>query len=125
MVRHVCRKPFLLADEGDGVCETPLGDIGEVPGDSVERPPGDNGLPAAGAGDSSCEGEEEVGAGELADGVAGELDFGAGEEEDGGVGDVAKVSISTCIPWLQCPNVPQMKYRFPGAVRGMIVLPSL
>ena len=56
--------------------------------------------------------------------------FGAGD--DGGVegdvaGDVAvaKVSISICIPWLQCPSVPQMKYRFPGEERGMTVLPSL
>lgn len=43
------------------------------------------------------------------------------------VGDVeaASVSISTFIPWLQCPNVPQMKYLLPGEERGMMVLPPL
>lgn len=38
---------------------------------------------------------------------------------------LARVSISTFIPWLQCPIVPQMKYLFPGKVRGMVVAPSL
>ena len=53
-----------------------------------------------------------------------------GDEEDsvgadtGGV-VVASVSISTFIPWLQCPNVPHMKYLLPGEERGMMVLPPL
>jgi len=25
---------------------------------------------------------------------------------------------SSFIPWLQCPGIPQMKYLFPGVVRG-------
>lgn len=37
----------------------------------------------------------------------------------------ASVSISTFIPWLQCPNVPHMKYLLPGEERGMMVLPPL
>jgi len=37
----------------------------------------------------------------------------------------ASVSISTFIPWLQCPNVPHMKYLLPGEERGVMVLPPL
>ena len=111
-MRHVW-KLFLLADEEGGGGERPLGE-GEVPGDSVEGTSGDDGVPGADSGDFAGEGEV----------------FGAGD--DGGVegdvaGDVAvaKVSISICIPWLQCPSVPQMKYLFPGEERGMTVLPLL
>ena len=96
----------MLADEGGGDGERPLGE-GEVPGDSVDGSSGDDGMPGADSGDDAGDGE----------------DFGAGDVA-GGV-DVAKVSISICIPWLQCPSVPQMKYRFPGEERGMTVLPSL
>lgn len=54
------------------------------------------------------------------DGVAG----GVEGEFVGGVA-AALVSTSICIPWLQCPAVPQMKYRFPAEDRGMTVLPSV
>lgn len=45
--------------------------------------------------------------------------------EAGGVGglEAASISISTFIPRLQCPVVPQMKYRFPEETRGMVVAP--
>ena len=45
--------------------------------------------------------------------------------ESSGDAAVARVFTSTFIPWLQCPIVPQMKYLFPGEVRGMVVAPSL
>lgn len=52
--------------------------------------------------------------------------FGAKEGEGAGGEEVlARVSISTFIPWTQCPGVPQMKYLFPEASRGITVLPSL
>lgn len=38
---------------------------------------------------------------------------------------LSRVSTSSFIPWLQCPNVPQMKYILPAEVRGMVVVPSL
>lgn len=57
-------------------------------------------------------------------GVAKEL---AGELAEGdavfGEVDPARVSISTFIPWLQCPSVPQMKYFLPGEESGMVVVP--
>lgn len=107
-------KLLLLADEGDGGGERPLGE-GEVPGDSVEGTSGDDGLPGADFGDFAGEGEVSG---------AGEADGGGEGDVAGGV-DVARVSISICIPWLQCPGVPQMKYRFPGEERDMTVLPLL
>lgn len=86
-------------------------------GDSAEGASGDNGLPGDDSGVFAVEGE-----------VSGAVDADGGEEgegdADGGV-DVANASISICIPWLQCPSVPQMKYRFPGEVRGTTVLPSV
>lgn len=39
--------------------------------------------------------------------------------------ELERVSISTFIPWVQCPIAPQMKYLFPGELRGMVVAPSL
>lgn len=49
--------------------------------------------------------------------------LGAGE----GDGDDAATtaSISSFIPWLQWPAVPQMKYLFPGEVMEMTVSPPL
>ena len=82
-----------------------------------------NGLGAEGiisSGDSSGEALETSGdsAGEVVESsgdAAGVTEFVA----------LARVSISTFIPWLQCPIVPQMKYLFPSEVRGMVVAPSL
>ena len=63
-------------------------------------------------------------------GVVGEAGGGVGGvAADRGVAsggaEVASVSISTFIPWLQCPIVPQMKYLFPGEERGTAVLPPV
>ncbi|CAL5336565.1 unnamed protein product [Camellia sinensis] len=62
--------------------------------------------------------EESGGNGEAIDGVG-------GVAIDGGLAWEASVSTSTFIPWLQCPIDPQMKYLFPGEVRGTTVLPPL
>lgn len=46
--------------------------------------------------------------------------FGGGT---GGAAEAARVTISTFIPRLQCPILPQMKYRLPGEMRGTGVVP--
>lgn len=87
-----------------------------------------------GDGVSSC-GEVDTGAGA---GAGEEVELsGAGvgtrvTEEAGGLAgdavigaDAARVSISTFIPWLQCPIVPQMKYLLPGEESGIAVVPPV
>lgn len=49
---------------------------------------------------------------------------GAKGEAGGGV-EVARVSISSFIPPLQCPGVAQVKYLLPGDERVMAVVPPL
>lgn len=48
---------------------------------------------------------------------------GLAEGDAAAEADPARVSISTFIPWLQCPSVPQMKYFLPGEESGMVVVP--
>lgn len=137
---RVVLEPHFVADEGGSCGEEPLGgrDVegtseegrGLLKGESDEDV-GDN--VGADFGDSSGEGAEISGAGEVlgvtgeAGGVAGLSGVAVGDvagDSDGGE-DVARVVIPTFIPWLQCPIVPQMKYLLPGEERGMTVLPSL
>jgi hypothetical protein len=59
--------------------------------------------------------------------MIGESDIEGDGDAAGEAGEiwVASVSISTFIPWLQCPIVPQMKYLLPCDLRVMVVAPSL
>jgi len=109
----------LLADEGGGGEESVAG--GELAGESVEGTSRDDlGLPTGTLDDGGNAGAgcEVVSGGEAVGGVA------DGGEDDGGE-EAARVSISTFIPWLQCPLVPQMKYLLPAEARGMTVLPPV
>lgn len=98
----------------------------------------DAGLPKGeldGDGVSSC-GEVDSGAGT---GAGEEVELsGAGvgtrvTEEAGGLAggdavvgaDAARVCISTFIPWLQCPLVPQMKDLLPGEESRIVVVPPV
>lgn len=128
-----CKFPFSI-DEADASCECwGRGELGAR--NSVEGITGDdvgvsicvsnNGLGESG---DSAGGEVVVslGAAEGMIEIMGESAIG-GDATGGETGEiwVASVSISTFIPWLQCPIVPQMKYLFPCDVRGMFVAPSL
>lgn len=89
--------------------------------------------------DAALEGSEGVGAsvgeeemergGEAVGASVGGEETGRGGEAAGAVGGVAVVaattSISTFIPWLQCPGIPQMKYLFPGEESATTVLPPV
>ena len=124
------RALIFVADDGGGVGVEPLGE-GEFIGDSVEGTTGDDAGLLTGdcdlGGDrgdiGECMGSEGTGvARESCGGVGGvSADGGAA----GGGAEVASVSISTFIPWLQCPIVPQMKYLFPREERGTAVLPPV
>lgn len=133
----VVLKPHLVADEGDSCGEEPLGgkDVegiseegawgllkGESDEDVGDNVGGDSGNCAGEGGPISGAGEE-LGISVEAGGEAGLSGVAAGDVA--GDTDVARVVISTFIPWLQCPGVPQMKYLLPGEERGMTVLPSL
>lgn len=83
-------------------------------------------------GESDGDGARSIGEVVSDAGVAEEIELsGAGvgtrgdTKEAGGLAeaDPARVSISTFIPWLQCPSVPQMKYFLPGEESGMVVVP--
>lgn len=137
---EACRLP-LLVDEADNSCECCARGEAEA-GNSVEGMTGENvglsmfdsnnGLGASGSGIYSGDSAGEV-VGDSSGAVEGMTEITAGESatEGDAAGDeaeeiaLASVSISTFIPWLQCPIVPQMKYLFPGDVRGMVVAPSL
>ena len=102
------------ADEEGGFAADPMGGVW---GDSVEGI-----IEGAADGDGgSFVGEEEwlPGAGVGVTDEAG----GWTEGDAGGGDDVARVSIWTFIPWLQCPAVPQMKYLLPCEESGMVVVP--
>lgn len=72
------------------------------------------------AGEEEWLSEAGVGTNGVTDEVGGLL-----EGDAGGGADVARVSIWTFIPWLQCPLVPQMKYFLPCEESGMLVVPPL
>ncbi|KAF5746040.1 hypothetical protein HS088_TW06G00205 [Tripterygium wilfordii] len=116
-------KLSLAPDEGGGG-ET--GEEGEVAGVTVTGTSGRD-VEVSGAGErfGATEVGEVSGAGEAVGvtGVAADGGF-AGEAGDGVGVAVARVSISTFIPELQWPGVPQMKYLLPGDDRAMTVLPS-
>ncbi|CAL5406363.1 unnamed protein product [Camellia sinensis] len=126
---------------GDGV--EPLGE-GEFIGDSVEGTTGDDvglltgdlrsiGGDIVGADNGECMacgglagvavgGGVILETGEFRGGFVGVAVGGGVAGEVGGGAEVASVSISSFIPWAQCPGVPQMKYLFPGEGRAMTVL---
>ena len=134
---EACRLPPSLVDEVDwsaewwsrGVAAAGNSDEG-MTGDRVglSRCVFNKGLGASGSysGDSAGEGVSSSRPGE---GMMETSWEPRGEGDSAGESEVAlalaRVSISTFIPWLQCPIFPQMKYLFPGEVRGMFVVPSL
>lgn len=95
---------------------------GDSAGESVNS--GDSAGELVNSGDSAGE----LDSGDSMEGITGITGEAAGEGDTSGEVEevaVARVSISSFIPWLQCPNDPQMKYLFPGEARGMVVAPSL
>jgi hypothetical protein len=107
-------------DSVEGIID---GDAGPSKGESD----GDGGS-IVGLDSGACVGEEaEIlsGAGVGTRGVTKEAGGSAEGDDAGGAADDARVSISTFIPWLQCPIVPQMKYLLPGEESGMVVAPPL
>lgn len=123
----------LLADDGGAAKETP-GKGGELVGENSGSSDGDSGgngdegdNVGASSGECAGEGKPELfgdGEGEETGGVSGEDGSGEFVGEAGG-GAVARMSISSFIPWVQCPGVPQMKYLLPGEERAMTVEPPL
>lgn len=72
---------------------------------------------------------EGVGGGEgtagVVDGGGAVAEGGGGEEAAGGGEEAARVVISSFMPLMQCPPLPQMKYLLPGEVRGMTAAPPV
>lgn len=145
----VLETPFVADEEpgGEAVVEVEEPGGEAVAGDSVKGTLASGGLlegeldgdvgDILGAFFGDCAGEgEETGVGVEGDalgggvvgeeggGVEGVAGGGAEGVADGGE-DVASVSTSSFIPWLQCPAVPQMKYLLPVEERVMTVLPPL
>jgi hypothetical protein len=136
------KPPLLWADDEEGdSAEDPLEEVwwdsdwsvegvkeGDDEGPSKDESDGDGGS-NVGVDSGVCVGEEAwLSSGAGVGTSKGVTDEAGGWIEGDGVGgadDVARVFISTFIPWLQCPTVPQMKYLLPGEESGMVVVPPL
>lgn len=114
----------LAGEPGNNGKEVPAAAVGESPGDCAGirgREEEGSGVEEegerAGTGLRGCIGRTEEGEGAFIDGT----EFGTGA-----VGAAFAVGItftSSFIPCVQCPGIPQMKYLFPGVVRGTMEFP--